>query len=355
MTSEKDQVFWGIHCAPQGDLLFLKKNVLVIVRSDASDLRKIAPNREAFKERIGKIYPHFARGLMINSASQLFRFVHEVKIEDVAVYRSKVDRHIHIGRIAGDYEHRPDLDEEYMNVRPVKWVGTYPLTQFSQGALYELGSALTLFQVKNYADEYRSTMSGESKPTFAADGATAEDETVALVAEDIEQNTRDFIFKQLAQHFKGYGLQSFVSHLLTTMGYRTVESAKGTDEGVDIIAHKDELKLEPPIIKVQVKSTEGSIGGPDVRQLSGNLGTGEYGLLVTLGSFSRQAVDFAKSRPNMRLIDGDEFIRFILTHYEQLDPKYKRFLPLKKLYVPEPVREEPAGEALTGTKAQGQK
>ena len=156
--------------------------------------------------------------------------------------------------------------------------------------------------------------------------AAAEDETVAFVAEDIEQNTRDFVYKQLAQYLKGYGFQSFVAHLLTTMGYRTVESPQGTDGGVDIIAHKDELKLEPPIIKVQVKSTESSIGGPEVKQLSGNLGQGEVGLLVTLGSYSKQAIDFVKTRPNLRLIDGDELIQFILTHYEQLDPKIQTLI-----------------------------
>jgi restriction system protein len=109
---------------------------------------------------------------------------------------------------------------------------------------------------------------------------------------------------------------------------------------VDIIAHKDELMLEPPIIKVQVKSTEGTIGGPDVRQLFGNLGAGEYGLFVTLGSYSRQATDFAKAKPNLRLVDGDEVIDLVLSHYDQLDPKYRALLPLKRVYIPEAVTEE---------------
>ena len=348
MTTDKEQVFWGIHCGPQGDPLFLQKNFIGIGWPEVGDLAKLGPNREAFKKSVADTYPTWARGAVINSGSQLFRFVHEMKPGDAVIYRSKIGREIHIGKIAGDYEYRPDLDKEYVNVRPVKWIGTYPLTQFSQGALYELGSALTLFQVKNYADEYRAAMTGERKPTPAPGDEVAEDETVAFVAGDIEQNTRDFIYKQLAQQLKGYGFQSFVAHLLTRMGYRTVESPEGTDGGIDIIAHKDELKLEPPIIKVQVKSTEGSVGGPEVKQLSGNLGQGEVGLLVTLGSYSRQAFEFAKTRPNLRLIDGDELIRFILVHYEQLDPKYKRLLPLKKLYVPEPVREESG----SGEKAQ---
>lgn len=338
MTGDKEQILWGIHCASHGDRLFIQKKFIGIGWKDIGDLGKISANREAFKKAVGDTYRDWERGTIINSGSQLFRFVHEMKVGDFAIYRSKVDRQVHIGKIAGDYEYRCDLDDHYVNVRRVEWTGAYPLTQFSQGALYELGSALTLFQVRNFAEEFVAAMAG-TKVVPIQTGAT-EDETVAIVAEDIEQNTRDFVYKQLARHLKGYGLQSFVAYLLTTMGYRTVESPEGADGGVDIIAHKDELKLEPPIIKVQVKSTEGSVGGPEVKQLLGTLGQGEVGLLVTIGTFSRQAIDFANTRPNLRLINGDELIQFILRHYDQLAPKYRALLPLKKIYVPEPMSEE---------------
>lgn len=58
---------------------------------------------------------------------------------------------------------------------------------------------------------------------------------------------------------------------------------------MDIVAHKDELGFVPPIVKVQVKSTTGSIGDPVVSALYGKVGAGEYGLLVTLGTFTTQA------------------------------------------------------------------
>jgi predicted Mrr-cat superfamily restriction endonuclease len=54
------------------------------------------------------------------------------------------------------------------------------------------------------------------------------------------------------------------------MGYRTRRiSREGADGGVDIIAHKDELGFEPPIIKVQVKATEGKVGDPEASALYG--------------------------------------------------------------------------------------
>lgn len=332
MAIDGEQVLWGIHCGHKGDSQFLQQGFIGVGWSDLGDLRGLDATRDAFKKAVAEAYPDSKPGKIVNSASQLFRFVHEMKAGDLAAYRSKVDHQIHLGRIVGEYEYRPEL--QYINVRPITWLGMYPLTQFSQGALYELGSALTLFQVKNFAEEFLAAI-GDKKAASARSETASEDETVAVVAEEIEQNTRDFIYKQLAQHLKGYGLQSFVSNLLTTMGYRTVESPEGADGGVDIVAHKDELKLEPPIVKAQVKSTEGSVGGPEVKQLFGNLGQGEVGLFVTLGSFSRQAIEFANTRANLRLINGDELVEIIFRHYEQLDPKYKRLLPLRKVYVPE--------------------
>src|SRR5262249_61377746 len=117
------------------------------------------------------------------------------------------------------------------------------------------------------------------------------DETVAMVAEEIEETTRDFILKQLARELKGHPLAEFVAQLLQAMGYRTRVSPEGPDGGIDIIAHKDELGFEPPIIKIQVKSTDrGTIGDPIVSALYGKVGSSEFGMLVTLATFSPPAI-----------------------------------------------------------------
>ena len=123
------------------------------------------------------------------------------------------------------------------------------------------------------------------------------------------------------------------------MGYKTRSAQPGPDSGIDIIAHKDELGFEPPIIKVQVKSTEGSVGGPIVSALYGKVDISEFGLLVTLGTFTKQAKSFAQNKSNLRLIDGEELVTLIFQHYEKFDSKYKGLLPLKRVYVPEPLEE----------------
>ena len=116
-------------------------------------------------------------------------------------------------------------------------------------------------------------------------------------------------------------------------------SPPGPDKGIDILAHKDELGLEPPIIKVQVKSTEGTVGDPETSALYGKVSGDEYGLLVTLGTFSRQARDFADGKSNLRLIDGGEVVELALRHYERMDSRYKGLVPLKQVYVPERIEE----------------
>jgi restriction system protein len=334
-VADAETTIWGVHAGKTGDAdtLFLKKGCVAIGWPSMGDLSKLKPDRESFKAKVGEAYPEAKPGAIPTNGGQIFRFVHEMKKGDLVAYPSKSDRLIHIGAVSGPYRYEPG--EGYPHRRSVDWQRHVPRTHFTQGALYEIGSAMSLFQIKTYAEEFRLAQEGPVKaPT------PAKDATVALVAEDIEETTQDFVLKQLAQELKGHPLAEFVAHLLGAMGYRTRVSPEGPDGGVDIIAHKDELGFEPPIIKVQVKSNEGSIGDPIVSSLYGKVSSGEFGLLVTLGTFTTAARNFARSKSNLRLIDGSELVRLVLQHYEQFDSRYKGLLPLKRVYVPEAIESE---------------
>jgi restriction system protein len=327
---------WGIRAGSNGeaDSLFLQHNYVAVGWPEVGNLGTLPATSEAFKAKIGPAYPNQKPGAVPVVAGMLMRFVHTIKEGDLVVYPSKIDKQVHIGQVIGPYQHNPNLQKDFPNLRPVKWLKSLPRPAFTQGALYELGSIMTLFQIKNYADEIIAAAHGKAKPP-----PIDKDDTVAVVAENIEQTTRDFILKLLAQELKGHPFADFVAQLLGTMGYRTRVSSPGPDGGVDIIAHKDELGFEPPIIKVQVKSSDSSVGGPIVSALYGQVANGEYGLLVTLGTFTPQAQSFAQSKSNLRLIDGYELVSLILDHYEQLDSRYKAKLPLKRVYVPQPIQE----------------
>jgi restriction system protein len=336
-VSDKETVVWGIHAGKTGaaDDLFLKKNYVALGWSQMGDLSKLKADRETFKAKVVECWPDWKEGRVRNSAGQTFRFVHEMKPGDFVVYPAKQTREVHIGKIEAPYKYDPQLEPGYPNLRPTKWLKSYPRTHFSQGALYEIGSALSLFQVKTYAEEFLAALEDQ-----AISAPPKKDETVALVAEEIEETTKDFILKQLAQELKGHPFADFVAQLLQAMGYRTRVSPEGPDAGVDIIAHKDELGFEPPIVKVQVKSTEGAVGDPMVSGFYGKVTHGEYGLLITLGSFTAQARNFERSKSNLRLIDGEELVQLVLQHYESFDSRYKGLLPLKRVYIPEVLKED---------------
>jgi len=327
-----ERTIWGIHGGRSGDAdaLFLKKNHVGLGWGKLGDLSKLESSREAFKNAVADAYPGKKPGAIPNNAGQLLRFTYEVKKDDLIVYPSKQDRLIHIGEVTGPYKYDPALEPGYPHLRPVRWLKAVPRIKFSQGALYEVGSAMSFFQVKNYAEEYTAALENKA-PAPLVDA----DETVAEVAEDIEETTRDFILKTLAQELKGHPFAHFAAHLLKTMGYRTRVSREGPDGGIDIIAHKDELGFEPPIIKVQIKSTEGKVGDPEISALYGKVGHNEFGLLITLGYFSTAATNFARNKSNLRIIDGQELVELILEHYDQFDSQYKSILPLKRVYVPE--------------------
>jgi restriction system protein len=282
--SEIEMRIWGIHAGSLGevDSTFLNEVTpcVAIGWDKVGDLSKISADRENFKTIVTKVYPDMKKGAIPVAAGMLYRFMHEMQIGDIIVYPSKQDKHVYIGKINGIYEYNPSVEKYYPNIRPVEWIKKIPRTSLSQGALYEIGSALSLFQVKNYADEFLTVIKGKKVLEVVED-----DITVASVAEEIEQSTRDYISKKLTQELKGHPFEHFVAHLLNILGYRTRVSPEGADGGIDIIAHKDELGLEPPIIKVQVKSNDADITPDKVQALYGNVSTGEYGLFIAVNGF----------------------------------------------------------------------
>ena len=317
---------WGIHTLD--DNLFLKENVIAIGWNEIGDLSKIAPDRDAFKKKYIETYPDDKKMQVATSAGMLYRFTHEVQIGDYIVFPSKINREINIGIVESDYIYEPDT-ESYVQQRKVKWLKHLPRTSFSQGALYEIGSAMSFFSVRNYADEFLAALDKNFKGTVSSD--TADDETVAATADEIIENTRDYILKELSRNLKGYDLEEFVADLLSAMGYRTTISPHGGDSGIDITAYKDEL---PPRILVQVKSQDGDIKETTIQSLKGAMREGDYGLFVTLSNYTKKAQKYLDNTPIIRGINGKELVDLILKYYDSLSEKYRKMIPLKMVYIP---------------------
>lgn len=328
--ANEEKWIWGIHT--YDDNLFLKNNLIAIGWYQMGDLSKIQPDRDSFKEKYMKTYPDAKKGSIATGAGMLYRFCHEIQVGDYVVFPSKTNREVNIGIVDGDYVYDPD-QEEYVQTRKVKWLKHLPRTAFSQGALYEIGSAMSLFTVKNYADEFMAALDKDFKKNYSSD---SDDESVGATAEDIIESTKDFILKELSRQLKGYDLENFVADLLRAMGYRTKVSSHGGDSGIDITAYKDEL---PPRILVQVKSQNGDVNETTIQSLKGAMREGDYGLFVTLSNYTKNARKYLDSTPIIRGINGDELVELILKYYEDLSEKYRKMIPLKMIYIPVPKEE----------------
>ena len=326
MANEEKRI-WGIHT--KDDNLFLKDNLIAIGWHEMGDLSKIEANRDAFKEKYTATYPDAKKGSIATGAGMLYRFCYEAQVGDYVVFPSKINREVNIGVVEGDYNYDAS-QPDYVQTRKVKWLKHLPRTAFSQGALYEIGSAMSFFTVKNYADEFMAALDKDFKKNYSSD---TEDESVGATAEDIIENTKDFVLKELSRQLKGYDLENFVADLLRAMGYRTKVSPQGGDSGIDITAYKDEL---PPRILVQVKSQNGDINESTIQSLKGAMREGDYGLFVTLSNYTKNAQKYLESTPIIRGINGTELVELILKYYDDLSEKYQKMIPLKMVYIPVP-------------------
>ena len=329
-TEIEEKRVWGIHT--KDDNLFLKGNVIALGWQQIGDLSLIAPDRESFKEKYIAAYPDAKKGSIPTGVGMLFRFCHEVQVGDYIIYPSKIDRMINIGEVTGGYKYVPEANE-YVQQRSVKWLKHVPRMSFSQGSLYEIGSAMSFFMVKNYADEFLAALDKGFAKSIS-DGE--EDDTVGATADDIIESTKDFILKELSRQLKGYDLEQFVADLLQAMGYRTTVSPHGGDSGIDITAYKDEL---PPRILVQVKSQDSDIKETTIQSLKGAMREGDYGLFVTLSNYTKKAQKYLDNTPIIRGINGTELVDLILKYYDDLSEKYRRMIPLKMVYIPVPKEE----------------
>lgn len=333
---------WGVHNDhPELDLI--GNGFIGVGWDELGDLAAVGLDKDAMKRCVAEKYPNAKPGAIPVWAGVLLRFAFEMKPGDLVIYPYKPDSTLNFGRIESDYYFDPAAPL-HRNRRKVEWLKTgIPRAEFSKSARYEVGSAVTLFRVKNHAREFIEFVDGTPSSIPSAEtsaNALAADEAAAHAedepnAERIETYTRDFIIETLMREIDGERFERFVADLLKAMGYRTQDTEIVGDGGFDIVAHRDSLGLEPPIIKVQCKRTLSSIGAPEVQKLTGTLAPGgsELGLFVTLGAYSKDAVHLGRTRQDLRLINGNQLVALVFEHYEELGAEWKRLLPLRSLYV----------------------
>ena len=327
------QAVWGIH-NDQSSLDLVSGGFISIGWEELGDLSNTPADREALKQRLTQAYPNEKPGAIPIWAGVLVRFMSEMQVGDYVISPSKADRTLNFGLVDSDFYVEAGADM-HPNRRRVRWLRTgVPRDHFSKSALHEIGSAVTLFRVKQHAAEFLAYLQNDEPVAVVPDSedevGLAEDEPNA---ERVDTYSRDFVVDAL-RRMDPFRFEHFVAGVLNAMGYRASATVSTGDGGVDVIASRDPLAIEPPIIKVQCKRTVSTIGGPDVQKLAGALAVGgsELGLFVTLGNYSADALHLERTRQDLRLVNGSQLVDLIFEHYEGLDPEWKRLLPLRRVY-----------------------
>ena len=340
----ENPIVWGVHMGSHVSDRPIEGGYVGIGWHELGDARQIHASREALKDAMIATYPDMKPGAIPVNAGSVYKFLHEMKSGDFVVYPSKSDRMVNIGKFIGEARYDESDSDGYTMQRKVEWLGHFPRNDFSQSALNEIGSAITLFRIRRYPAEFitkagvlgNASSAVTSQVTVDIHEDVEDDDTAAVtVSRQAEETTDDFVIRRIMATMDGYQFEELVSHVMECMGYTSRVTPKSGDGGVDVIAHMDALGFQPPIVKIQCKRTTSQHSPAEVNQLLGTLGEGEFGLFVTLGSFSRAANEIERTRSKLRLIDGDAFVEMILDNYSKLSPRYRAIVPLKQIYVPD--------------------
>ena len=335
---------WGIH----NDTLtheLVDEGFISIGWDGIGDLAQIRRGREGLKKALTALEPDASPQSIAGQAGVLFRFAHEMKVGDIVVAPYRPDSTINIGVVTGAYYFEADAPT-HRHRRRVRWVKIgLPRAVFPQSALYELGSALILFQVKRHTTEVRTVMAADTDDADAIAEAVDtlpgraslddidDQEQEQPRASRIERHTRDFILEVLSTRITPRDFEELSADLLRVIGYQARVTQYSQDGGIDVIAHKDPLGIEPPLIKAQCKQKVSTVGSPEVNQLIGTQGAGELCLFFTLGGYSKDALAIERQRTGLRLLSGEDIVSLVMDNYDRLPERWRRIIPLTAVLV----------------------
>lgn len=315
----------------------LDNGVVVIDWRELPDLSGVR-SREDVESLISRALPDAKSEAVKSWAVQVFAFAKRIAVGDYVALPLKRRAMVAVGRVTGPYDFRIDNPPGAQHVRPVTWINQeIPRTAIDQDILYSLGAFSTVCQI--------SRNDAESRLVAVANGATVPNAThvgdqalpIADSAEgrDLKSDADDSIRRYIAINFRGHELARLVEAVLKAQSYFTQLSPPGADGGVDVLAGRGDLGLDPPRICVQVKSGEGPVGVKTIRELDGVMSRfgATHGLFVSWDGFRRDVnSENRKEFFRIRLWDSDALIEAVTSCYEKLAAEIQADLPLQRIW-----------------------
>lgn len=332
---------WMVRAGRDAEHIETFKSRGVVALGD-KDLGRLTPSmkKDDLLRLVEEKHPDTKPGWRQTWASQLLRFLNEIKVGDVIVTFDRDSRLYYLGSVASEYEWAPKIIDDAPHIRRVKWLHQVQRDLLSVAARNVLGSILTLFKISaEVAEELQaqkmaigSAVSDISKPSPPESDPEASE--VDVRAEVIEK--ADEFIEDAINRLDWKQLQNLVAGILRAMGYRTTIAAPGSDRGVDIFASPDGLGLQEPRIFVEVKHRIGTpMNSEKIRAFLGGRKSGDKCLYVSTGSFTKDArYEAERASVPTNLIDLQVLRRLLVENYEQLDSETRALVPLKRIYWP---------------------
>ena len=331
---------WMIRAGRGGENLddFVQKGVMGF---GDPKLGKLSPTttKDELLKLYATYYPEDKEGSRASWASQLTRFLGEVKVGDPVVTFDRDRRLYLLGKVTSEYQWQPDLVKGKPHLRRVEWSQQSPRDALSATTRNTLGSVLTIFKMGTDAAkdllDHASPM-GTSVPTLPAPPkeAVKNAEVLGLLSAETFERANEFIEDQIdALDWKQ--MQELVAGILRAMGYRTRVSEPGPDRGVDVFASPDGLGLEEPRIFVEVKHRTRQVESKDIRAFLGGRKKGDKCLYVSTGGFTKDAFyEAERSEVALTLVTLPRLRQLVVDFYEKVDAATQALVPLRRLYWP---------------------
>jgi restriction system protein len=315
--------------------LFRERSAVAIGWTELAAKAKPGMTRQQLIELYRKADPLAKPGTAISGASQVWRFINEVKAGDWVVTYSPANRTYMIGKVTAASEYRSEWADDGMALaRTITWKGNEVVRDvLSQPTKNSLGSTLTVFLVPETAtSELLAAAAGKPAPSPVQDHIV--DEEIADPRKDVQEQAQEAI-KDLVNQLEWDDMQELVAGILRAMGYKTEVSPPGPDRGKDIVASPDGFGFENPRIVVEVKHRKGKMGPNEIRSFVGGRHQDDRGLYVSTGGFTQEArYEAERAKLRLALWTLDDLVRALTDNYDKTDTETKRLVPLKRMYWP---------------------
>lgn len=300
---------------------------------EIAELAYTGGDRKALLSAYAEARPGIKQQSAMTAASQVYRFVNEIDVDDLVVTYSPTNRKYLVGAVKDACTFHPDRTNLSMDLsRQVEWLpNEVDRDRLTAGTRNSLGSVLTVFRLPQSAsDELLAVATGVAIDVDEPELDSKADDPL----EDFEALAFERIKDQVNQ-LDWADMQELVAGILRAMKYKTQVSPPGSDLGRDILASPDGFGFEQPRIVVEVKHRKGTMGSQEIRSFLGGRHKDDRGLYVSTGGFTKDArYEADRSSVPLTLWTLEELTKALLDNYDQADGRTKALVSLRTFYAP---------------------